>query len=424
MPVGSCERLEHPVYLSALRAKAQEGFVIALDGIAGIETVEATEALVQLLKHPKHEIGNAAVPKLMLRIPVDGGKGESLPFFCEWGKYDPARLPKLTWQPRFHEDVLAAGREFLASKETERVKCGGWIIAAIGSPKDMPVLRPALQWALDDYRKYRTSPEDDVLDKPGALYSLLPAVDSLRKRGYRSDGVGRTAELMIFFRQLADKSIPRPPEDKWKSTLEAFMTQNPASLREAALRAIPLPMDTNWFKYVDGRLEDEDLGVMKTACEVAGESGQKHFIAPLVQIVESCQHEWVLRAASDAAWKLGARTQLWEAWARRITDQKLMCDALTVLMRVVDRKRQSGGGNSNLSRDERFALRDAWLKFLAKHHDRLESGKLFAIDDPALTTDLAGRQAVERDAPAISINLDNGGRWPPRKKSAEKEATK
>jgi hypothetical protein len=408
-------KLGHPVYLPALKAKAQDGFAIALEGIAGIETVEATEALVELLKHPKKEIGNAAVCELIPRIPVDGGKGDSLPYFREWGQYDPARLPKLTWQRRFRNDVLAAGREFLAAKDTERVKCGGWIIAAIGSPKDMPVLRLALQWALDDFRQNRTSPTDDVLDEPGALYSLLPAVDALRERGYRSDGIGRTAELMIFFRQLADKSIPRPPEDKWMSTLQAFMAQNPASLREAALRAIPLPMNANWLKYVDERLEDEDLGVMKTACEVAGESEQKHFVAPLVQIVETCQHTWVLRAASDAAWKLGARTQLWEAWARRITDKELMYDALRVLMRVVDGKSHSGGGSSNLSRDERFTLRDAWLKFLAKHHDRLESGKLFAADDPALTTDLAGKQAADRGDPAISINLDNGRTWPPRK---------
>jgi len=114
-------------------------------------------------------------------------------------------------------------------------------------------------------------------------------------------------------------------------------------------------------------LEDKDWGVLRSACEVAGKSGRASFIRPLCQIVETTHQTFVQDAASSSALALGARVELWDAWCEVITDPDFMCTALGQLASgTLDLSSNGSSGNSNFTRGQRFAMRDAWRAFLAK----------------------------------------------------------
>lgn len=379
-------RLRHPIFLSALAEQANAGNAAAMEGIARIETVVATEVIVRLLGHESAAVASEAADALFPRIPprmVDGHQvalGENL------GRKSD-HLPGETWEAGFADPVHAQAKRFLESKEALLVGRGARLMTVFGKEDDMPLIREALLSELG-FREPRKLPQDNILDEPGNIKPLLGAVDALRERGFRTDGIGNIAEILIYFRQLADPTIPRPPAETWQQSLQAFITQNPATLRENAVRVLPLPITEEWRPYLLKALEDEDRGVIRAACEMAGKSGDDSFIKPLAQILEVEQHPWVLRAASDAAWSLGARIEIWEAWAERLTDREMAHDAFQSLQNVieeVDAKTVRGSGsNANVTREELFELRARWRTFLHTHREDLIAGKRFSYLDPAI----------------------------------------
>lgn len=50
----------------------------------------------------------------------------------------------------------------------------------------------------------------------------------------------------------------------------------------------------------------------------------------------------------------------------------------------------SMGGNSQSTRKERFAIREAWRAFLMKHRGLLQEGKRVPLNDPSITPALTG----------------------------------
>jgi hypothetical protein len=70
--------------------------------------------------------------------------------------------------------------------------------------------------------------------------------------------------------------------------------------------------------FVKNRLVDDDLGVIRAACSVAGRSGNKQFLKPLLEIIATENHEWLLREATDDANKLGAGFDMLNVWADRL----------------------------------------------------------------------------------------------------------
>ena len=211
--------------------------------------------------------------------------------------------------------------------------------------------------------------------------------------------------------------MPRPADDRWKQSVHAFITQNPATLRQNALLAIPQPMSDEWEKDVLTALEDKDWGVLRTACEVAGRSGRKRFIRPLAQILETVDETFVRNAANNALAELGGRMERLQAWCEVIPNEDAMFDAIGELIRgtIVLPKSSGASGNSNFSREERFAIRDAWRAFLAKHHDLLAGGGRIPPDDASVTPLLTGGQ-FHPDNPAVVIRFADGTDWPQVKK--------
>lgn len=159
-------------------------------------------------------------------------------------------------------------------------------------------------------------------------------------------------------------------------------------------------------------LEDPDWGVLRTACEVAGKSGRKEFIRPLCQGVETTHESFVLSAASDAARTLGARTELWNAWCEVITDKDFMSQAMRELaLGTLDLPTGASSANSNFTRAQRFAIRDAWRAFLGKNHALLTTGKRLPPGDSSVTPAMSGAD-IDPQNPAIQFWIKDGRSWP------------
>ncbi|WP_338287093.1 HEAT repeat domain-containing protein [Luteolibacter sp. LG18] len=171
--------------------------------------------------------------------------------------------------------------------------------------------------------------------------------------------------ILARFRELADPHQPHPKTDGWKQTVFAYINANPHTFRQNAILAIPTPVPAEFEPALMKALEDPDWGVLRSACEVAGKSGRTAFIRPLCRIVETTHETFVQSAASSSAQALGARVELWEAWCEVITDQDFMSEALTQLaLGPLHLPSKSSSGNSNFTREQRFAIRNAWRKFV------------------------------------------------------------
>jgi len=386
-------RLRHPVFLTPLAQRVNDGDFPAMRGIASIETVQATETMVRFLGHENVDVADAAAQVLSFRILSRTG------------------LPAETWDPRLSGAVHAQARRFLASKDARLVGRGATLITPFATEEDLPLIRDAL---LDElgYREPRRLPQSNILDEPGNIKPLLGAVDALRGRGVRVDGTGNAGDILIYLRQLADPAVPRPPEEKWRNSLQASISRSSPTLRENAVRALPLPITAEWRPYLVKALDDEDKGVVRIACEMTGKSGDPTLIRPLTQIVEVERHPWALSAASAAAWELGARMELWEAWAQRLIERETVFAAFRSLKHViaeVDSGQITGaGGNSNLTRKELFELRARWQAFLRENRAALVAGKRFSYRDPAILPLM-----VRADGQGIfNLSLPDGTMWP------------
>ncbi|MFN0078875.1 MAG: hypothetical protein ACKVY0_20635, partial [Prosthecobacter sp.] len=320
------------------------------------------------------------------------------------------------WEARFETPLVEAALKLLTHESEAVVQLAGQLLETRGKPEHAPKLLAVLQQSLDKYTPPQSGTKANTLDLPKPQQALMGTLDSLRKRGWRlEEGAGGTAHLVVWFRQLADPEVPKPKEDKWKTSMLTWVENGPKALKIAALQAIPQPMGDAAAKAVMHALEDADWGVVSVACEVAGESKRHEFAAPLAHIVETLHENFVQYAARDAAQACGARLVLWEALASTIPFPERLSDAVGVLVSGTIQLPPSdgGSGNSNFTREQRFAIRDAWRAFLQKHRDELAAGKKIAPPGDLTTAKLTGMN-FRPGEPVIEIHFKDGTHWPAR----------
>ncbi len=381
--------LSHPVYIPALEKQAAVGVVQATEGIQRIPTTNATLALVRLLDSEKTNVVHAAASFLHRRMPPRG------PYTLEQVAYTNF------WLPEAAEPLRIAAGKLLRSTNVSHVRTGAVIIKDLGASEDGALVLEALAPALREWQ-LREKPEDN-LNSPGAGDPLIAALASLRERGYRAPKNGGLNVILARFLELADTNIVRG--NGWEQTLEAFFTQNPPMLREAAVRALPRPPTGKWEKLLLEALSDRDRGVMRQACRTAGESQNAIFTEPLVNIVRTERHEWVVREAGEALTKIGAHWAAADAWLERLADEKLSYDALQFLAKTLERPKSVAGGGKGLSREDRVAMRVKWQHFFSDPERRVlvQSGKPVPVSEDQARDLLSG---------AFHFSLEDGGRWP------------
>jgi hypothetical protein len=392
--------LRQPVYLDPLLRRARAGDKRAFEGLGRIATPEATEALIWLASDLGFALAPCAAQTLNERLPLPE-RANGIP--GRWSDPLRRRLAERAWNPRFVADVRALAAKLIGREEACYVSAGARLIESVGTKEDAPAVLAALDRALIPTCNPRRDPKDNILDMPQPIRELLDAMRALRARGFAlGESVSGDAQILFYFQRLADAPPPRPPH--WLQMLDAFGAAGRYPLREAALRSIPQPMPAECAKFVQRGLADRDLGVCRAACAAAGKSGNKEFLKPLLEIIATEHHEWLLREASASAQMLGAGFDLLEAWVDRLGEDSLYPLALDALQTVLEVPSGGHSGRTDLSRSERLALRSAWKVFLARHAKEIRAGKRFKLSDLEVKPALVGR--------ARSWQLPNGTSWP------------
>lgn len=383
-----------PVYLKPLLRRAEKGDLNALEGICWIGSSDATKALVGLATNANPKLALEAARTLSIRLPdpaldSTNGFGGFPPFTREARR----QIVRDSWDAKLAPAVRSLATNYLAHSETSEVAAGAFMIEAIGTTNEASSVRAALDRVLDPLVRPRRDPNDNILDQPEGVRQLLNAMNVLHSHGYTidEDHLSGQGAFLLYFTWLASQPPPRP--GRWLELLNVFGENCRYPTRVAALNSIPQPVPDDCTAFVKARLTDDDLGVVRAACTVAGRSGNRDLLRPLLEIIATEHHEWLLREATDAAKKLGANFDLLDVWADRLTEEHICHLALDNLDTIVERKPDSWLDQSGLttSRGARIALRHEWKAFLAKHADEIRQGKKFKEDDPVLTPALIGR---------------------------------
>jgi hypothetical protein len=397
--------LRQSIYIGPLLRRAEKGDLNALEGICWIASPDATTALIELATNANSNLALEAAKTLNMRLPdpaldSTNGFGGFPPFTKEARRH----LVKNSWDAKFAPAVCSLASNLLTRSETPDIATGAFMIETVGTTNDAPVVRNALDRVLDSLARPRRDPNDDILDQPEGVRELLNAMNVLHSRGYtvEEDHLSGQGAFLLYFTWLANQPSPRP--ERWLELLKVFGENCRYPVRVAALNSIPESVPDDCIAFVKARLADDDLGVVRAACTITGKSGKKEFIRPLLEIIATEHHEWLLREATDAANKLGAGFDLLDTWANRLPEEHLYGLALDSLQTVIDGLPGSSSGRTDLTRGERIELRDQWKNFLSKHAEDIRRGKKFKVGGPELTPQLFGR--------ARTWQLANGKFWP------------
>ncbi len=401
--------LRFPVYLDALISRAKAGKFYALESIANIPSAQATAALMDLAEQADFKPQETRLTTLSKQIEDLAEKSDSSKFSTLAALYLCNRLPvpdieeksspagpfksasdvvrqrfaAQSWNASLSKRARQLAQRLLSSSQVMTIRCGAFIIEAIGTPEDGPVIDSAFKRAMEmqSVTNPRRGDKDDVLDFPEPIPDLLRAAANLSARGYAPDHQSCEGQTLLYFSKLSGVRSERPAD--WQDLLNFWGRQGKYPTREAALNSIPDPLPDSCVKLVFQGLEDEDPGVCMAACDIANQSGRKEFIKPLVQIVATEKNNSLVQRASEAASSLGDKYDYLCAWADRLGDADLFPLALESLQKILE-DRICINAQSHRTRAERLTLRDAWKRFLTEHRQELRSGKKFKSGDPVV----------------------------------------
>lgn len=397
--------LRQAVYLDPLARRARAGDQRALQGISSIPTPAATAILIELAGNADTNLALTAGLTLNSRLPdpeFEGNLPGRGPF-----RFDSLearrRLAARSWDGKFAPEVRTMAVKFLARSETRSIGCGAFMVQAVGTANEAPAVLGALDRVLEPLVNPRRDPKDNILNDPEPVPELHRAVQALHASGFAlGKALSGEAQFFTYFAALVNTPPPRPAD--WLHLLEVFGDNCRYPTREMAVRSIPQPVPPECYAFIGTRLKDQDLGVCRAACELARKSGNRDFRKPLLEIIATENHEWLVREASNGVFALGGGFDLLTTWADRLGDEDLYPLALDALQTVVEGLPGSHSGRTDLTRTERLELRRQWQEFLTLHADGLKQGKRFGVGDPALKPALFGR--------ARTWQLPKGQSWP------------
>ncbi|WP_395749706.1 hypothetical protein [Prosthecobacter sp.] len=410
--------LRHPLFLPLLIPHARAGAKSAVKGIGQITTPNASQALLDLLDHASADVVETSAIQILRRLPSLEDGSEPAQGFSWGSQYQIDPLLPASWDDRFEKPLLQSALKLLWHESTAVVRIAAQILQSRARPEHAQQVLDVLEQSMVSQYKLPAGWKANSLDLPGPQGVLLQILDGMRKRGWRLEsGDGGNARQVAWLRQLADQEVPKPKGEQWKNSMLESVAYGPPALKVCALQAIPQPLNDAAAKVVLKALDDDDLRVLRVACETAGASKRAEFIRPLSQIVELEHESFLQGAAHHAALACGGRLPLWQAWAGAIPDKECMHTAISSLIRgTVSLPASSGsGGSTNYTREQRFSIRDAWLAFLQQHQKTLAAGEKVPPPDAATAARLSGAN-FQPNHPAAEINLTDGTRWPPRSK--------
>jgi len=387
--------LRLPVYLQPLLKLAESGErrdPLALEGIASIQTPEAMEALIRLARE-RGAFSLDAARLVADRLPEEGVLNS------EWQRKRRQQALR-GWSPELRPGVIQLANELLASANPDSLVEGAKIIGVIGTAEEGNVIIPAIDRLLAE----KTNSGKDSADPGVPLHNFVNAIKKLRNRGFKVEKWNSSAgAAFVSFELLAGTPGRRPVG--WAKGLEIYADEKRGFVRATALRSIPVPMPSECFAVVMKALADPLPEVRKAAVEVAGGSGDKRFIAPLMSIITTEQHERLWEQTFAALSLLGLRSELWLAAVKRMEDDQIFESALDSIQFAVVEDQLEGWSVRKTDRESRDSVCQQWKRFLIHHREELDAGKRFKIGGPQLSSSLFESVRV--------LELKGGRVWPP-----------
>jgi hypothetical protein len=128
-------------------------------------------------------------------------------------------------------------------------------------------------------------------------------------------------------------------------------------------------------------LLDPNVDVQIAACRVTEKVKAAALREPLARVHNTAREEWLLGAASNAAYDWLPRLQYIQTFVARLDEEEMSRVCLSHLTFILTGYSGSSGPG-NLSKEEAKACKRAWEEFLRVHEKEVAEGRKFAISDP------------------------------------------
>ncbi|PAW76902.1 MAG: hypothetical protein B9S32_13315 [Verrucomicrobia bacterium Tous-C9LFEB] len=303
--------LRYPVYLKPVLQRAKFRQLKTLDAIGSIPTPEATQALITLVRESNWEYRTKAAELLARRLPEPqrSSRLKNRWYFNLKRQQHLEKLAQQSWKPSLQDEVRALALEWIRNPDSKAVALGARMLQCVEKTEDAPQIFEALERALSATFSSRSGATDNILNFPSPIYELLSATELLYDKGYelKPDGQART---LAYFDYLAVIRPPEMPED-WLTTMDIHASSGSYAIREMALYSMPQPAPDSCVKYVKLGLKDSDLGVVQAACRMAGTSKRSELLQPVLDVLRTSHHRWLMQAAADAAVTLNGQYEVW-----------------------------------------------------------------------------------------------------------------
>lgn len=398
-PYADFSTLSYPVYLPLLVEKAKHGSPQALTAIGNIATPEATQALIGLLEHKDPAFALKVAQTLNLRLPDPEFEGRLQPrSVFKNSSFDERRkrLINLSWRSEFALPIRLFARKLLARDDRDSLVTGAFIISCIGESVDLAELLPALDRAVVNTK---TAPlEKDIYPLPrGACTELIRALDISIELGSAIPVEPKNAgEAVLFLRAIGLRTDFRP--DGWENMYAKLLQYDIPYVRQLALENLPVPLTASQLEIVRTLLADADINVRIAACDVAKRAKAGELAEPILKILSSLDRNaiepgslefWLINAADNAAYALGARLARLQIWASHLDEEGMARAAIEQLAGIVNKEGiTSYGARDNIDIETARALKVKWTKFLQEHGKDIQAGRVFKIGEPELPADL------------------------------------
>lgn len=398
-----------PVYLPALLEHIQNGKLEFLASVGGIETPEATQALIEMLKSTP-ATALAAAEVLARRVPLASE--------VEWRNAHAALalalrrdLVEKSWRPNFAAPVRAYTIRAVGSNDRRTLRNAAWLLQNIGIARDLPPVLSALnrriaatvkapRWKTDgdsfnDGDGWQL--QDDCLSLIRCGRALINRGGALCKEAAAPVGSIALRIAAASGERFAIAGGQSWSTPSWQKTSAKWLRHPTPFIRQLTLESLtppryppPVPravLTSEVRALLPKLITDSDPSVRAAACVLAGLSRDTSLLPSVLRVVATASNMWVIDAANNAAGALGGRYPMWLIWARRLDEKGMLRFAIVALSEVVA-GRGGYSWDSNVKQDVGRVLKPRWQKFLRENRARLLAGKLFTWGEPALPVDL------------------------------------
>jgi hypothetical protein len=356
------------------------------------------------LDHPKRAFALKAAERLIPRLPYP--KESS---YVNLRDLDEGWLVSHAWRAEFAPQVLASARKFLSWHDNNALRVAGDMLESVGGKDDMPYLIATLDKAVPEseclWREFAPSPP--LLTGP--CPDLRDAAYVLAMRGAAIPADPKSAgEKVVFLAGLSGKDDFRPKG--WEAIAVALVRDKVLYIRETAILSMPRPLPKPFVDLLPALMADPSLVIRIAACTVAKDAKAPQLRQPLLEILASSERHELLGVARDAAFAQGIRAEALETLASRIAHKGAGWDCFLLVAHSVIKAGSEATRGMEYREIERLqampadGTRARWAAFLKRHREAIQAGHEFKPGDPELTPDLI--------PPQWKMTLPNGKQWP------------